>query len=310
MSTGSNAAILKALGANSGIAVAKFAGWLFTGSAAMLAEAIHSLADCANQALLLFGQKLANAPATEDHPMGNYRAVYVLSMVVALLLFFVGGVFSFVEGIEHFNHPSPVKHAIPAMIILGVSVILEGWSLHGALKESAEERGDRSFVRWFKETRQSDLLVVTGEDIAALGGLFLAFVAVAASYITGDPRYDAAGSIGVGALLMLVAMFVFKEVYGLLIGESVEPELRAEIKQFVVDQPEVEKIYNMFAMAMGRKMFIALKVKLVNSHAITGDDVADITDAVEERIQAQFPAAKWIFFETDRDRPAKIKKAA
>ena len=182
--------------------------------------------------------------------------------------------------------------------------------MHGALKESAEEREGLTFMQWFKETRQSDLLVVTGEDIAALGGLVLAFAAIGASYVTGDPRYDALGSVGVGALLMIVAVFVFKEVYGLLIGESVSRDLREEIKQFVAQQPEVEKTYNMFAMAMGRKMFIALKVKMANSHAMTGDQIADAVNDVEERIQARFKDAKWVFFEIDRDRPAKLKQAA
>lgn len=300
-------AVLKALVANSGIAVAKFGGWAFTGSATMLAEAIHSVADCANQGLLLLGMKQAAKPPSEAHPLGEHRAVYVWSLVVALLLFFVGGLFSLYEGVHHLTNPEPIKHAIPALIILAIAIGLEGWSLKGAMDSSAEEREGKTFYQWFRETRETELLVVTGEDIAALGGLVFAFLAVGASYITGNPIYDALGSCAVGLLLMIVAVFVVIEVFGLLVGESVEPDLRDEIVQYVTDQPEVEKVYNIFAMAHGSKIWLALKVKLENSANITGDDVADITDMVEERIQQKYKQVGWIFFETDRDRPKKSK---
>jgi cation diffusion facilitator family transporter len=300
-------AVMKALIANSGIAVAKFGGWAFTGSATMLAEAIHSVADCANQGLLLLGMKQSEKPVSPDHPLGEHRAIYVWSLVVALLLFFVGGAFSLYEGIHHLQSPEPIKYAIPALIILAVAIALEGWSLKGALDAGKEEREGKTFYQWFRETRETELLVVTGEDIAALGGLVLAFLAVGASYITGNPIYDALGSCAVGILLMIVAVFVYIEVNGLLVGESVEPGLREEIVQYVTDQPEVEKVYNIIAMAHGSMIWIALKVKLENSDKISGDDVADITDLVEERIQQRFPKAKWVFFETDRDRPKKAK---
>lgn len=305
---GSLKAILYALGANSGIAIAKFIGWLFTGSASMLAESIHSVSDCANQGLLLLGLKQAKAPVSDDHPLGEHRVVYFYSMIVALLLFFVGGAFSLYEGIHHILAPEPVKNAAVALVILAVSILLEGGSLFGALKEVKKERGDMTFLQWWKETRQSELLVVVGEDFAALGGLVFAFMAVALSAITGNPIFDAIGSCAVGILLMLVAYFVMVEVKGLITGESVTPQLRKEIRAFVEAQPEVEKVYNIFAMAEGANMWIALKVELKNDHLITGVKAADIVNEVEERIQKRFPTARHVFFEIDRDRE-KLKAA-
>ena len=134
------------------------------------------------------------------------------SLVVALLLFFVGGLFSLYEGVHHLTSPEPIKHAIPALIILAIAIGLEGWSLKGALDAGAEEREGKTFYQWFRETRETELLVVTGEDIAALGGLVCAFLAVGASYVTGNPIYDALGSCAVGVLLMVVAVFVVIEV--------------------------------------------------------------------------------------------------
>src|SRR4051812_35679426 len=183
MSNGANSrtSILYALGANAAIALTKGAGAAYTGSASMLAEAIHSVADCANQGLLLWGLREARRAASPEHPLGHGRAVYFWSFLVALMLFSVGGVFSIAEGIRKWQSPQPVSDAWIAIAILAFGVIAESISLWGALREIRKDRGTRSLWRWFRTTRQSELLVVLGEDIAALGGLAiaLAFITIA-----------------------------------------------------------------------------------------------------------------------------------
>lgn len=294
---GSIKAIFYALGANSGIALFKFAAAAYTGSGAMMAEAIHSVSDCANQGLLLLGIKQAKAPETEDHPLGHHRVVYFWSMLVALLLFFMGGVFSLYEGVTRIMHPEPVKNTLVALGILAVSMALEGASLLGALKEIKKISDGKPFFRWFRETRQSELLVVTGEEIAALAGLTAAFIAVALTGLTGNPFYDALGSCAVGMLLIIVALLLLRELKGLIVGESASPELRAEITEFIEAQPEVAHVFRIITLAQGDKMIIAVKAKLVEDASVK--KMVDDINLVEERIQARFPHARWVFFEPD-----------
>lgn len=296
---GSTKAIFYALGANAGIAVSKFAAAFWTGSGSMLAEAIHSTADCANQLLLLLGMKEARRPESIDHPLGHHRVTYFWSMVVALLLFFVGGAFSLYEGIERLLHPQALKDGLLAMAILGVAMVLEAFSLWGALREIRKESGGKPFLRWFRETRQSELMVVAGEDIAALAGLALAFAAVALAELTGNPLWDAAGSIAVGLVLMVVAIAVMTEVKKLIVGESVAPELRAEIEAFIAAQPEVERVLNIITLAWGDKMVIAVKALMRDMDRISGAEMVNAINAVEARLQEHFPSARWVFFEPD-----------
>ncbi len=298
-SEGSTRAILYALGANFGIAIAKFGAAWWTNSGSMLAEAIHSTADCANQLLLLVGIKQARRPATPDHPLGHHRVTYFWSMIVALLLFFMGGAFSVYEGIERLGHPHAMENGGIAMVVLGVAVLLESFSLWGALREIRKESGGKSFLRWFRESRQPELMVVAGEDIAALAGLVLAFIAVAATAITGNPLWDALGTLCIGVVLMLVAVFVMIEVKALIVGESVSPEMRAEIEAFVTAQPEVEQVLNIITLAWGDKIVIAVKARMTDMEAITGLDMVHAINAVEERMQQRWPQATWVFFEPD-----------
>jgi cation diffusion facilitator family transporter len=298
-SQGSLKAILYALGANFGIAVAKFVAAAWTGSGSMLAEAIHSTADCANQLLLLLGMKQAKLPPSEDHPLGHHRVVYFWSMIVALLLFFIGGAFSVYEGIDRLLHPQPLQHAAVAMIVLGIAVVLEAFSLWGAMKVIRAQAGNKPFLRWFRETRQSELMVVAGEDIAALAGLAMAFAAVALTVASGNVLFDALGTIGVGAVLMVIAVAIMVEVKGLIVGESVAPELREEIRAFVAAQPEVEQVLNLITLAWGDMAVVAVKARMRNSDALRGDALIAAVNAVEERMQQRYPAARWVFFEPD-----------
>ena len=298
-SEGSTPAILYALGANFGIAVAKFGAAAWTGSGSMLAEAIHSTADCANQLLLLLGLREAKRPESIDHPLGHHRAAYFWSMVVALLLFFMGGAFSVYEGIERLLHPQPMANGLIAMVVLGVAVVLEAFSLAGAMREIRKTSGGKPFLRWFRESRQSELMVVAGEDIAALAGLTLAFLAVAATVLTGNAMWDALGTLAVGVVLMVIAVAVMIEVKSLIVGESAAPELRAEIEAFISAQPEVEQVLNVITLAWGDRIVIAVKARMAQAEAISGAEMVRRINAVEARMQEQFPAARWVFFEPD-----------
>jgi cation diffusion facilitator family transporter len=298
-SEGSLRAIFYALGANFGIAVAKYAAAAWTGSGSMLAEAIHSTADCINQLLLLLGMREARRPETEDHPLGHHRAAYFWSMVVALLLFFMGGAFSVYEGVERFGHPKPLENGLVAMLVLGVAVALEAFSLAGALREIRTTSGGKPFLRWFRESRQSELMVVAGEDIAALAGLALALLAVAATVLTGNPLWDALGTISVGVVLMVIAIAVMIEVKSLIVGESAAPELRVEIEAFVAAQPEVDTVLNVITLAWGERVVVAIKARMAEAETITGAEMVRRINAVEARLQARIPAARWVFFEPD-----------
>ena len=296
---GSTRAIFYALGANFGIAVAKYGAAWWTHSGSMLAEAIHSTADCANQLLLLLGMKEAKRPATADHPLGHHRVTYFWSMIVALLLFFMGGAFSVYEGVERLLHPHAMENGGIAMAVLGMAVLLESFSLWGALREIRKESGGKTFLRWFRESRQPELMVVAGEDIAALAGLVLAFAAVTATVVTGNPLWDALGTLCIGAVLMLVAVFVMIQVKALIVGESASPELRAEIEAFVAAQPEVEQVLNIITLAWGDKTVIAVKARMTGMERITGLEMVNAINAVEERMQRRWPQAVWVFFEPD-----------
>ena len=298
-SEGSTRAIFYALGANFGIAVAKYVAAFWTGSGSMLAEAIHSTADCANQLLLLLGLKQARRPASADFPLGHHRVTYFWSMIVALLLFFMGGAFSVYEGIERLLHPQPLQHGLIAMAVLACAVVLEAFSLWGALREIRKIAGHQPFLAWFRETRQSELMVVAGEDIAALLGLVLAFIAVAASVVTGNPMWDALGTLAIGVVLMAIAIAVMIEVKGLIVGESAAPQLRVEIEAFVAAQPEVEQVLNVIKRAWGDKVVIAVKARMRGMETRTGRQMVDAINAVEARMQEHFPDALWVFFEPD-----------
>lgn len=298
-SEGSAKAIFYALGANAGIAVSKFGAATWTGSGSMLAEAIHSTADCANQLLLLLGMKQARRPASDDHPLGHHRVVYFWSMIVALLLFFMGGAFSVYEGVERVLHPQTLENGRIAMIVLGVAVLLEAFSLWGAMKQIRKESRGKPFLQWFRETRQSELMVVAGEDIAALAGLAIAFIAVTLTVMTGNPLFDALGTIGVGIILMVVAVALMREVKSLIVGESVAPEVRDELRCFVEAQPEVDHVFRIITLAWGEKMVVAVKARMTDAPTMSGEALVEAINAVEARVQERFPSAQWVFFEPD-----------
>jgi cation diffusion facilitator family transporter len=294
---GSVKAILYALAANAGIAAAKGAAAIWTGSGSMLAETIHSIADCGNQVLLLIGMKRSELPASAQHPLGQGRAMYFWSLIVALLLFSVGGLFSVYEGVHRLLHPEPVKDPWIAIGVLVVSIALEAGSLWGALKIIQAQQGTRTFWQWFRHTRQSELMVVAGEDIAALGGLLFALVAVLLAIATNNPLFDALGSLVIGVLLIVVAFLIVREVKSLIIGESADPLVHVEIEKFIAARAEVAEIYNLITLQWGNNIVVTVKARMHE----TSDAVKLIAgiNACEAALKQQFPAVHWIFFEPD-----------
>lgn len=294
---GSVKAILYALAANGGIALAKGVAALWTGSGAMLAETIHSAADCGNQVLLLIGMKRSALPASAQHPLGQGRAMYFWALIVALLLFSVGGLFSAYEGVHRLLHPEPVKDPWIAVGVLVVSIALEAGSLWGALKIIRQQQGTRTFWQWFQATRQSELLVVAGEDIAALGGLAFALTALLLAIATGNPLFDALGSLVIGVLLIVVAFLIVREVKSLIIGESADPLVHSEIELFVAARPEVTEIYNLITLQWGNHIVVTVKARMRES-VDAAKLIADI-NVCEAALKQKFPAVSWIFFEPD-----------
>jgi cation diffusion facilitator family transporter len=298
MAADSTRAIFFALGANAGIAVTKFAAAAYTGSGAMLAEAIHSVADTANQLLLLLGLKRAGVAASVEHPLGYHRVTYFYGMMVALLLFLVGGLFSIYEGWHRLHAGEPLHNPAVALGVLGIAIVLESISLWGAMREIRKVQAGRSFLRWFRETRQSELMVVAGEDIAALGGLVLAFIAVLATMATGNPLYDALGSIGIGVLLIIVAVAIILEIKSMIVGESAEPATRQAIEAHITALPEVKRVIRIITLQWGEKLVIAVRAEM--QPAPSADALIDAINRAEASIQTAFPQALWVFFEPDR----------
>jgi cation diffusion facilitator family transporter len=290
-------AILLALGANFAIFVSKLVAAVITGSGAMLAEAIHSLADCGNQGLLLLGMRQAKRPPSDDYPLGWGRALYFWSFVVALLLFAVGGLFSIYEGVHKLSAPEPLRWPWLALGVLLFGIVMESISMRGCMHEVNLARGEQGLWRWFRETRSSELLVIFGEDLAALLGLCLAALAIGATMLTGNLLFDALGTIAIGVLLVVVAIALAIEVKALLIGQGVEPRRRAELLAFLGERPEVAEVLNLITLQMGPDVMVAVKARMVPMP----DDLSliEAINTVERAMKARFADIRWSFFEPD-----------
>ncbi|HKS54943.1 MAG TPA: cation diffusion facilitator family transporter [Steroidobacteraceae bacterium] len=291
----SNRAILFALGANFTIFVTKGIAAFITGSGAMLAETVHSLADCGNQLLLLLGMRQARRPPSPDYPLGYGKAIYFWSFLVAVMLFSVGGMFSVYEGIHKLQHPEPLRQWWWAVGVLVVSIIAEAVSMRACLVEVAKARGSRSLARWFRESRQAELIVIFGEDLAALLGLIIALLAIVLAVITGNPAWDALGTLAIGLLLIIVAVFVAIEIKAMLIGQSADPEVSAEIQGFFDERPEIARVFHLITLQLGNDLMVAVKVQLKRG----GVPAEDAINRVETELKQRFPQVKWSFFEPD-----------
>ena len=296
MKADSTRTILYALGANFAIAVAKTGAAVTTGSSAMLAEEIHSYADAGNQVLLLWGMKQAKSPPSADYPLGWGKALFFWSFIVAIVLFSLGGLFSLYEGWHKLRHPEDLSYPWVAVGILIFGLVAESISMRACLQEVNKVRGNRTIWRWFRESRQSELVVILGEDFAALLGLALALIAVLMTMLTGNPMWDGLGSMWIGVILIVVAAGISREIMALLIGQSADPETQRRMQAFLEQQPGVEKLYGMITMQLGTTLMVAVKAKMRGASA--GELVAAINHA-EGALRAEFPEIQWLFFEPD-----------
>jgi cation diffusion facilitator family transporter len=293
----STRAIVFALGANFAIAVAKGVAAFFTGSSAMLAETVHSMADCGNQLLLLLGIRRARKPPSPDYPLGYGKEIYFWSFLVALMLFSVGGMFSLYEGIHKLQHPEPIKHWWWAAGVLTFGIIAESISMRACMLEVNKSRGSRSLWQWFRQSRQAELVVIFGEDLAALVGLVLALVAVMLTVVTGNPLWDAIGTISIGALLVVVAVFVAIEVKAMLIGQSVDPDREQEMRRFIEDREEVGRVISLITLQLGNEVMVAVQAEMRENQ--TTHHLAEEINRIERAFKLQFPEVRWSFFEPD-----------
>jgi cation diffusion facilitator family transporter len=259
--TGGSKAIIAALLANTGIALTKFIAWFFSGSSAMLAEGVHSVADAGNQALLLLGGRKAKRKADVEHPFGYGRERYVYAFVVSIILFSVGGVFSLYEGVNKLTHPHPLEVPWLPIVVLLIAIALESFSLRTAVRESNLVRGKQTWVQFVRRAKQPELPVVLLEDVAALLGLVLALAGVGLTILTGDPMWDAIGTIGIGLLLVLVAVILGIETKSLLVGEGASVKDNDAIRDAINAHPEVESLIHMKTLYLGPdEMLVGAKV--------------------------------------------------
>lgn len=301
--SGSTRAILAALAANAGIAAAKLVGWLVTGSAALLAESVHSMVDTANQGLLLFGQRAAGRAPDLLHPFGHGRSRYFWSFVVALVLFSLGSVFALYEGYHKVRHPSELTSPVVAITILGVAILLEAYSFRTALHESRPLKGDGGWWRFIRNSRSPELPVVLLEDTAALIGLLVALAAVGLTVSTGNPVWDGVGTLGIGVLLGLVAIILMVEMHSLLIGEGATPAEDRAIRAALEQTPNIIRLIHIRTMYLGpEEMLVGAKIALTRRLDLA--DVAATIDAAEANIRRAVPAARVIYLEPDLDRTA------
>lgn len=290
-------AILYALLANLGIAITKSGAAVYTNSGSMLAEAIHSYADCGNQLLLFLGLKQADKPATRSHPLGFGKITYFWSFLVAVLLFSVGGLFSIYEGWHKLHEPEPLNKVWVALAVLAVAIVLESGSLLGALREIAKIRRGRPFGDWLKRTRNAELVVILGEDVAALAGLVIAFAFLSLAALTGDTRWDAAGSIVIGSVLIIVAVFIAIRIKTLLIGKSAEPQLEQSIREIINRDSAIEELLHTITLQMGPKVLLAAKLRMRAGLSIE-EAVAHLNE-LEVEIKRLHPEVGWCFVEPD-----------
>jgi len=296
-------AVFAALAANLGIALAKFVAFLITGSASMLAEAVHSVADTGNEVLLIVGRGRSIRPPSEEHPFGFGRERYFYGFVVSVMLFTVGAAFSVYDGIHKIMHPEPVRTPSVAFAVLALSAVLEAFSLRTGIKEANPMRGDRSWGTFIRRTKAPELPVVLLEDLAALIGLGFAFAGVTLATLTGNGRWDGAGSLAIGALLATAAAILAVEMKSLLIGEAASAEVVRLIVAALEDGPEGVRVIHMRTVHISPdSILVAAKIAVRESD--TGAQVAAGIDAAERRIRAAVPIARTIYLEPDIYRPS------
>jgi cation diffusion facilitator family transporter len=295
-------AIIAALGANAGIALAKFIGFLVTGSSSMLAEAVHSVADTSNQSLLLLGRRTSRRRPDREHPFGYGRDRFFYAFMVGLLLFTLGSVFAVYEGVHKVQAPEPLAEPLVALIILVAAIGMEGFSFRTAIRESRPLKGGASWWRFIRKAKNPELPAVLLEDSAALLGLVLALFGVALSVITGDPMWDGIGTIAIGGLLGVVAVILIVETKSLLIGEGAEPDLLRRITT-ALEAGAVQRVIHLRTLYLGpEELLVAAKIALGPDLDVPA--VARVIDEAEAGVRRAVPIARVIYLEPDLDRTA------
>jgi cation diffusion facilitator family transporter len=295
--SGSVKSIIYALLANFGIAVAKTVAAIITGSGAMLAEAIHSYADCGNQGLLFLGLHRAKKGPSAEYPLGHGKAIFFWSFVVALILFSMGGLFSIYEGIHKLHAHEPLSNPMIAVVVLSFGIFLEGGSLLGCIRQINKIRSNESLWQWAKKSKQSELVVILGEDTAALIGLTLALISILLAVITGNPLFDALGSIGIGILLVIVSIFLGTKIKGLLIGQSAEKQVEEDIVAFIENQKTVDTVLHLITLQLGSQIMVAVKARMKESK--DSKELIRNINACEVALKEHNPNVQWLFFEPD-----------
>ena len=292
--------IIQSLLVNVTIAAIKAVAAVLTKSGSMLAEAIHSSADCGNQVLLLIGVKSARRKPDASHPLGYGRDVYFWSFIVALLLFTGGGVFSVYEGIHKILAPEPVERVGLGAAILGISLLLEGYATLSNIKEMNQRRKERGFFQYLRETKDSDLVVIFGENAAAVLGLAVALAALLLAGKTKDGRWDGGGSLVIGLVLCAVAVFLGREIKSLLLGESADPEIEAAVRATADDHGDIDRVLHVVTVQQGPgEVMVAVKVSFKEKLPV--DDVCRSINDFEAKLRKVRPEIRWLFVEPDID---------
>ncbi|HEX2872201.1 MAG TPA: cation diffusion facilitator family transporter [Polyangiaceae bacterium] len=291
--------VIAALLGNAGIATAKFVAAFLSGSATMLAEAVHSVADTANQAFLLIGMRLSDQSSPDKYPLGRSKEAYFWAFIVSLFLFFMGGVFAVYEGVHKLTapHEAPGSQVVP-LVVLGVSLLMEGWSFSVAFKEFNKSRGGKGFRQALFDSRDPTIPVVLLEDTGAVFGLLFAFVAVGVTTVTGDPRFDGIGSIAIGSLLCVIGVALARDTRSLLIGEGITDEMRERVLQVAGAAPSVLEVRQLLSLHLGpSSVLLALKVRFKPELDLKQLELA--INELENRIRGELPQMKKIFVEPD-----------
>jgi cation diffusion facilitator family transporter len=290
--------IIQSLIVNVVIVVSKGFAAFMTGSGAMLAETIHSSADCGNQVLLLFGVKQSSRPADSQHPFGYGMSVYFWSFMVAMLLFSIGGMFSIYEGVHKYNNPEPVHEIAWGIGVLLFAIALEGYATYSNVVELNKRKGQNSFFNYLRTTKDSDLIVIFGENSAAVLGLVIAIIALLVSYFTGDSRYDAMGSLAIGVVLILVAIFLAVEVKSLLIGESADSIIVETIEAIIEKEPNITQVINCRTIQQGPgEVLVCVKIKC--SPDLNTESISKLINHFEKELRTLRPEVKWLYVEPD-----------
>ncbi len=288
--------VLAALAGNSAIAVTKFAAAAFTGSSAMLSEAIHSVVDSGNQLLLLYGIGRAAQPADEDHPFGYGMELYFWTFIVAILIFAIGAGLSLYEGIEHLAHPEPVTNAVVNYVVLAVAMVFEGAATSVAFKELRKTKGRVGYLEAVRRSKDAPVITVLFEDSAAILGLGVAFVGIALAQALELPELDGVASIVIGVILAIVATFLAYECKGLLIGEGAAPAVVAEIRAIVTAEPGIKRVNELLTMHLGPED-VLLNLSLDFGDGLSANQVEAVVSALEARIKERLPQVTRVFIE-------------